>query len=764
MPAHPTWNATTALSLLLALASGCDDGPSYHAPEPFIPEPIEDIAALIDPRIGTQGQGNVIPGALIPHGMVRASPHTENGGGDIDPYQWEASRILGFTHTNLEGPGGSANGYSQLLLMPETGAFDRDDVASTFSHDQETAEPGYYSVQLLDSGIGVELTATGHAAVHRYTFGASEASRVVLDLGHSQGVSIDSELHIDGDTTLWGSATYDVHPVVSFVLRAEPGTTARTTLYFHIELSRAFDSFATFRGDTVSDGSRSEMGRNAGGYVEFATDAGDVLEVRVGVSLISAEQARDNLQAEVGASSFDEIRSRARRAWNEKLNRLRIEADEATRTTFYTALYHSMFQPADYTEASGEFVVATSGVPVVVDGHGRPFYTDDWCMWDTYRTLHPLGTLVEPELRSDIVRSMLIMYEQGGWLPKCTWNATGYSRVMTGNNAIPIIVDAWAKGYRDFDEDLALEAMLKASNEDTDSNVDGLCGYFGLGVPSEYLELGYVGHECDGSQAASMTLEHAYHDFLVGEMAEGLGQETLAAELHERGQWYRNQFDPEVGFMRSRNRDGSWVADFDPEDTSDFNGFVEASSWIFTFFVPHDVPGMIELIGGEAATVERLDGFFASGQFDPSNQPSFHIPWLYNDAGQPAATQLRVRELLATHYGPGPAGLPGNDDAGSTSAFYVLASLGLYPMAPGVPSYHLSTPMVARAELALHPLTGEGGVFVVEVENQAPENNYIQSVSLDGVPVTRPYVDHADIVDGGTLRFVLGPDASSWGQ
>jgi predicted alpha-1,2-mannosidase len=742
-------------------APACPGDPDYVAPTPFVPPDTVDLVRYVDPLLGTGGSGNVIPGALVPHGMVRATPDTNSEGGAVGVYLWNDTRIDGFVHTSLEGPGGSANGYSEILVMPGVGDVNTDDPSSAFSHDDEDAAPGYYRVRLIDPGVDAELTATRLAAVHRYTFPARSDAWVLFDLGHTKGLSRNGEIEIVGDRAVQGYGKYQVHVFLSLIFGyRDPTGTA--DVYFYAEFNRPFSRFGTFGPAGRNDGARTLEGKDIGGWFGFDTTGDPVVELRVGLSMISTEQARRNLGAEVGDASFETIRERASTAWNDKLNRVRVVADDATMTMFYTALYHALFQPADYSEAGGCYTVATSGSPVVHGGGGRPYYTDDWCMWDTYRTSHPLGTLLEPEIRSDVIRSMLTMAEDGGWLEKCSWHAAGYSRVMTGNPQLAIIADSWLKGLDDFDQELAWEKMVKTSTEEIEPFYEGLCGYFGLGTPPEYLANGFVGDECDNTQAASMTLEIAYADFCMAEVAAKTGRSADEAVYRARAQNFRNQWNPVSGFMQSRYRDGTWVEPFDPADASDANGFVESTSWIFSFFVPHDVPALIELMGGATAFVAKLDRFFAEGHEDPANEPGFHIPWLYNYAGVPAKTQQQVRQLLTGHFSTAPDGLPGNDDAGAMSAFYVLAALGLYPVTPGTPTYQLNTPLVREATLYLHPDFAAGATFSIETEG-APGDIYIQSATLNGAALDRPYVTHDEISSGGTLHFVLGPAPSEWG-
>ncbi|MCB9787510.1 MAG: glycoside hydrolase family 92 protein [Deltaproteobacteria bacterium] len=726
-----------------------------------------DLVSLVDPRIGTRGGGNAIPGPLLPHGLIRPNPHTVNGAGSIDSYEWSADAIQGFTHTNLEGPGGSGYGYSQLLLMPTLGVRDLSPTGyrSSFRHDTETVEPGYYAVTLDDTAIRVELTAARRAAIHRYTFPASDAARVVMDLGHSNGASQGGHVERAGDAAFEGYADYQVHPLLGLTLADDPGTTGAMRVYFRVEASRAFErsGFASPSGP-LPEASPSAEGRNLVAFAEWTTTAAEVIELRVGISLIDVEHARLNLSTDLDGRDFDAVRTAARAEWNSMLNRVQIEAPDRVRRIFYTALYHSMIQPTDATEADGAFQSGAGGTSEVFRDAGFHFFTDDWCMWDTFRTSHPLATLIEPETRGPVARSILLRYQQGGWLPKCTWSATGYSRVMIGNHAIPILVDAWEKGLRDFDGALALEAMVKSGMDDNaNPGQGGLCGYFNLGTIPAYVEGGFVPAECDPSQAASMTLEYAYDDWVTARFAESMGDEPTRARFDGRAMNYHQQWNPEHGFMQGRRADGSWVEPFDAADNRDSNYFAEASSWIYSFFVPHDVPGLIALVGGDDAFIARLDAFFDGGHYDPSNQPSFHIPWLYNFAGAPWRTQDRVRRVLADSYGDDPGGLPGNDDAGSMSAWYVLAALGLYPLAPGDPTWQLGAPLVERATVHLHPGWYPGEPLIIEAPREHPEDRYVQSVTWRGQPLDVPHISHAELVRGGTLRVVLGPEPSTWG-
>lgn len=756
------------LPLMVACGPALTDDPEVPVDPELTPFPIDevDVTRFVDPMLGTRGQGNVIPGALVPHGMVRASPDTLNDPGAIDAYDWSSDRIEGFTHTHLEGPGGSANGYSQILLLPQAGPrqLDRDLRPEPFSHDDEEARPGYYRVRLQGSDVDVALTATGHAAIHRYTFPEGEG-RIVLDLGHSMADSVGGSVTLDG-ATVAATGRYRVHPFAALVT-LDDGTTAYTTIHAWMELSFTPAVGGVWQGRSsliVQPGATTGEGAWLGAWVDLPADAPRTVEVRVGISRISVEQARRNLEAEVGQRSFEEVAEAADAAWNTLLNRVAVEGSDDDKTRFYTALYHALMQPADYTEVGGDYAIGASGRDVVRQAEGFRYHTDDWCAWDTFRTSHPLRTLVEPELADDIANSMLVTWEEGGWLDKCSWNATGYSRVMTGNPQVSILVDAGVKGlYGDrVDPEAAWQALDELASNDIPM-IDGVCGYTNLGTPEDYVTLGWVSHECDPGQAASMTLEYAYADWVTARWAEHVGRDDEADVYDARSGNWKNTWNDAYRFAQSRRRDGSWVEPFDPDLWSDFNGFTEATSWIYSFSVQHDVPGLVEKVGGKAAMVERLDAFFDGGRFDVSNQPSFHVPWLYAAVGDPAGTQRRVRDILDTHYGTGPEGLPGNDDAGSTSAFAVLSILGLYPIAPGGDRWTLSAPLVPEATLHLHPGFYEGGAFTVRAVGDLATERYVQSATWRGEPLERAWLTHEEIVGGGVLEVVLGAAPSAWG-
>ncbi|MDP2313686.1 MAG: GH92 family glycosyl hydrolase [Pseudomonadota bacterium] len=754
-----------ALSLPLVLLAGCtaDVAPEPSTDPDDVPFTYSELPLtdFVDPLVGTGGPGNTIPGALVPHGMVRASPDTYAEPGVVDAYRYEDTRMDGFSHTHLEGPGASFNGYSQILLLPQSGdlVVDPDARAASFEHATESARPGYYAVTA--GGVQVELTATSLAAVHRYTFPAGDA-RVLIDVGSSLGTSIDGALAFSGSEAT-GHGEYLVHPLLS-ALYDSFGDTARTTVYTAITVSVPPTTHGTFQnGEDATEGADAVEGAWSGGWLGWTFGAETTVEVRVGISYISAEQARQNLDADVGDADFDTVAARAEAEWNHVLNRVQVDGTDAQKQQFYTALYRSAFQPADHTEAGGRYAVHASGDAEVLDADGLQFMTDDWCQWDSFRTVHPLGTLFEPELRDDIARSALVVYQQGGWLDKCSWAATGYSRVMIANPTVPILTDMLVKGLDGFDTDEAWAAIDKAGTEEAEGVPYGLCGYASLGTPPEYLELGFVPQACDPAQSASLTLEYAVDDAAAARFAAVTGRDDDAARYTARAEYWRNTFDTSIGYARPRNVDGSWVEPFDADEYSTSSGFCEATSWIYSFHVLHDVPGMVEAMGGHDAFIERLDRFFDEGHFDVSNEPSFHIPWLYAAAGDPSGTQRRVRETLESSFSVTPDGLPGNDDAGATSAWVVLASLGLYQIDPSEPVWTITTPAVSRAELRLHPGYYAGGTFVIETVGDPATQPYIASATLDGAALDRAWITHEEITRGGTLSLTLSDAPTDWG-
>jgi len=732
-----------------------DPGPAGDADAP--PE-VEwpDRTAQVNPFIGTRGPGNALPGPLVPRGMVKVGPDTASGIGTIESYEWSDERIEGFSHTHLEGPGGSNNGYSQVLVTATTGDFSADPAAwvSRYSHDREEARLGYYRVDLLDFDVTAELTAGPRCAVHRYRFQKAGAGRVLVDTAHSRGESLEGQVVLKGPDGAEGTARYQVNPLIAAGLADTNPGTGEMTVHFALRASRPFDAGTS---GVFPSGSSAQ-----GARLEYQVDAGEAVEVRVGISYRSVEQAWANLEA--GCSgTFEEVREAAVREWNRHLGRIEVTGGtEAQQRVFYTALYRTWFQPADITE-DGFFFSGWDGVGREVEARDWRYLSDDWCGWDTGRVTHPLHALVDPSSRSDVVRSFLQSYRDQGFMAKATWNALGDSRCMTGNFQFCAVADAFVKGFRQgYDPAEVFAALRKGSMEDSENALqEGLCGYLGQGTPPDYVDRGFVSVECDYLQGASMTLEHAQNDACVANFAQAAGLDADAAFFRERSGNWRNVLDASTGFFRPRHRNGTFAEPFDP--TAFDQGFTEASAWIYLWSVPHDVCGLVEALGGARAFEDRLDTFFVQGLFDVSNEPDFHAPYLYAYVGRAAKTQRLVQDLLDRHFADAPEGLPGNDDSGATSAWVVFSMLGFYPVMPSGEGYVIGSPVFPRAVVHLDPDRPGARDLVIDAPGAGPGNPYVQRATWNGTPLDRPWLTWEQVRNGGVLHLEMGSDASTWG-
>ncbi len=728
----------------------------------------------VDPFIGTDDMGHTFPGATAPFGLVQLSPQTDlvpySFGEGYNPetyrycsgYQYGDSTIVGFAHTHFSGTGHSDLG--DVLVMPTVGVLQLDPgtpeqpdsgYRSRFSHERESAEPGAYQVVLDDYGIGVELTATERVGVHRYTFPASDAAHLILDLTANiydyPGKTVWTSVRMENDRLLTGS-------------RRTSGWARSRVLYFAIEFSKPVSSYGlrneeeeVYRGfwrrfDQDHD-FPERVGRRVKCHFDWETAEGEQIVVKVALSSVSTAGAVANLEAEAPGWDFDALRDRAKADWAAVLGRIRVEADPVVMANFYTALFHSSMAPVVYSDIDGRSR-GLDGNVFTPDGFTN--YTI-FSLWDTYRAQHPLLTILQPERSVDMVRSLLAHQQQSvhGVLPVWSHHANE-NWCMIGYHAVSVIADAYLKGLGGFNADQALEAMIASANFDR---------YDGIG---DYRQLGWVPADRQTS-AASKTLEYAYDDWTIAQMAEAMGQSEVAAEFSRRAASWRKLHDPNTGFLRARNADGSFPPDFDPMATHG-QGYIEGNAWNYSLYVPHDVAGFIGLLGGPDALVTWLDDLFETelddesiahneditragiiGNYVHGNEPSHHVPYLYCYAGQPWKTQARVRQIMTEMYRPAPDGLGGNDDLGQMSAWYIFSALGFYPIAPGSNQYVLGSPAVRRAEIDV----GGGRSFVVIADNQAPGNVYIDSVRLNGAPLDRCFITHQEVVSGGELHFVM---------
>jgi len=722
-------------------------------------EPVD----YVSPNIGGIGQllTATLPYVQRPHGMARLAPITTPGITD----RYLADKIYGFP----AGPATLMASVGEVGSRPER-------YASDFDHDFETATPYYYEADLQTWKIKAELTASEEAAYYRFTFPASAHAHLTLSARDG------AEFEVIGQNAVQGSQR------IAGPVGRISDTSKETREYFYAQFSRPFDSYRSWKGGDLSHAAK-QAGDNIGIVTDTNTAAGEQIEVRIGISYISCDQARRNLEREIPGWTFDRVKSQSRAVWNRALAGIGITGGtERQRTIFYTALYRSLGRMTDITE-DGRYY---SGYDQAVhDARGHDFYIDDG-LWDTYRSLHPLQLLLNANQQEDMVSSYLRMYEQSGWLPSFP-SVAGEQAVMIGHHAAAFILDVYAKGYRDFDVEEAYAAMRKNATEATMlpwsrgplTSLDRV--YFEKGF---FPALDWGQSETvpqvtpERRQAVSVTIENSYDDWCLAQLAAALGKQADAVYFNKLAHNYENVFNPEIGFMAPRDADGKWVAHFDPKLGGGQGGrdyTTEVNSWLYTFGVQHDVAGLIHIMGGRDAFNAKLDRLFVEqygtskytflgqfpdatglvGQYAQGNEPSFHIPYLYDFSGQPWKTQLRVRQLMDVWYGDGPLGIPGDDDGGETSSWYVLSALGFYPVCPGSPVYEIGSPIFARSTIRL----GNGKLFTILANHVSSRNKYIQSAQLNGKPLNRPWFQHSAIAEGGSLVLEMGDRPNTeWGS
>ena len=748
--------------LLAALAGGA--APALAAP----PDAGSRAYAAVDPFIGTAGDGHMFPGAVVPFGMIQLSPDTQilprdKAYGWAAGYRHEDSTIVGFSHTHFSGTGHSDLG--DVLLMPiagavrlERGAVDKpgSGYTSRFSHRDEVAQPGYYAVTLADYGIRAELTASARVGVHRYTFPAGSPAHVLIDLRTSlydyPGKVLWSRLRLPPDGTVTG-------------FRETRGWAPGRQLYFALRFSRVPSGHALH--DTEQDllykgfpppadrdpRARAQVeGRALVGVFDFNDAAGGALLVKVAISGVSEDNAVANL-AEVPDWDFDGVRQVARRAWTEALAAVEIEAPPELTRSFYTALYHAYQAPSLFMDRDGRYRGPDNAV------HQAQGFTNysTFSLWDTYRALHPLLTILQPPQRTDdIVRSLLAAQHASpyGMLP--VWAFQGQETwCMIGYHAVAVIADAWMKGIRGYDAEEALAAMVATAS------------YGPYGGLAGYMQLGWVPIDEEG-EAASKTLEYAYDDWTIARMAQGLGKGELAAQFYRRAGNWRNAFDSNTGFMRARKRDGTFREPFDPAASGYGTDYTEGNAWQYSWYVPQDVAGFAQAYGGADRLLARLDEVFDAridpkvfahmeditgliGWYAHGNEPSHHLAYLYAAAGQPWRTQARLQKIMDTQYAPRADGLAGNDDLGQMSAWYLFTALGFYPLAPASNEYIIGRPFLKRAVLHLP----NGRTFTVRAPAVDDAHPYVAALTLNGKPLRRAFLRHEEIMAGGELRFTM---------
>jgi predicted alpha-1,2-mannosidase len=730
--------------------------------------------AAVDPFIGTGGDGHTFPGAVVPFGMIQLSPDTQirprkDAYGWAAGYRYDDHTIVGFSHTHFSGTGHSDLG--DVLLMPIAGEvrFERGEVdrpgsgyTARFRHDTESAEPGYYAVTLEDYGVRAELTAAARVGVHRYSFPAGKSAHVLIDLRTSMydypGKVLWSRLRLRADGTVSGG-------------RETRGWAPGRQLYFALRFSRPLSghefrdtepelSYKGFPPPAEKDPrARAQIeGRALVGAFDFASAPGGALIVKVAISPVSEEHAIANLEAQMPGWDFDGVRRAARAQWEQALKAVEVEGSAADKRSFYTALYHAYMAPSLFMDSDGSYRGPDNAVHRAV---GFTNYST-FSLWDTFRALHPLLTILQSEQRTnDIVQSLVAAQRASpyGMLP--VWAFHGQETwCMIGYHAVAVIADAYLKGIRGYDAGQALEAMLATAR------------YGPYGGLSGYQQLGYVPIDEEG-EAASKTLEYAFDDWTIARMAAAMGRGEVAAQFASRAANWRKVFDPASGFMRARRRDGSLREPFDPNASGYGSDYTEGNAWQYSWYVPQDIAGLAAAHGGAATLLARIDQVFDAkvdpkvfahmeditgliGWYAHGNEPSHHVAYLYAAAGEPWRTQRRLGQIMASQYAPRPDGLVGNDDLGQMSAWYIFTALGFYPLAPASNEYIIGRPFLPRATLNLP----NGRRFTVSAARLDAAHPYVAGVTLNGKPLERAFIRHAEIMAGGELHFTMqaGPN------
>lgn len=713
---------------------------------------MEDLTQFVDPRIGTGGHGHVFYGANVPYGFIQLGPTSIPQSWDwVSGYHVSDSTVIGFPHTHLSGTG--IGDLHDINVMPVVGevTYSRGDASSyetglwSYSdRSKEVVTPGYYRTHLSRYNVDVELTATKRVGFHKYIFLGNESPAIVFDMvnGGCWDKTTEAVIRVVNDSTVSG-------------YRYSKGWADDQRVFFRAEFSRKFDNVEFIVNDSVKEGDMAK-GAQLFARVNFAAGNQEPVYMKVALSPTSEEGAQLNMQTELSGWDFEKTIADAKAAWNKELNKVKVyTTDEASKKIFYTSLYHTLFAPSEFCDVNGDYYGADKQMH---KGEGFVNYTT-FSLWDTYRAAQPLMTILHPEKMSDIINTMLHIHQQQGKLP--VWHLMGCeTNCMVGNPGVPVVADAILKDIKGFDTELAFKALKESS----------MLPERGM---EHRIEYGFIPAD-KMTEAIAYDMEYAIADWAVAQAAQKLGKQEDYEYFLKRSKSYKNYFDASTGFMRGKMLDGSWRTPFSPYASSHRDDdYCEGNAWQYTWLVPHDVEGLVECFGSKEAFVNKLDSLFLAngdmgeasspdisgliGQYAHGNEPSHHTVYLYTLVGQPWKTADRIKEILHTMYTDQPDGLSGNEDVGQMSAWYILSSFGFYQVEPAGGKFVFGYPNFDKVEI-----TVPAGKFVIERENKGQQNNYIQGIVLNGTEYKKPWIEYADIMKGGELKFLMGDEPVVW--
>ncbi|NAW51508.1 glycoside hydrolase family 92 protein [Elizabethkingia argentiflava] len=733
------------------------------------------LISYVHPLIGTEKMGHTYPGAASPFGAVQLSPETDTISYDLNGkynhdvykycsgYRYEDKTIIGFSHAHFSGTGHSDLGdflvmptVGKLRLNPGTATHPEKGYRSRFSHTDEKSEAGYYKVKLNDYNVLAELTATPRVGVHRYTFPKTDQAHIILNL--------IAGIYNYSDKNIWTYVRFiDNQSLTGY--RQTNGWARTRTVYFAMKFSKAFKTYGQQNNDhqNIYKGFWRKFDQNknfpeiAGKqvrlYFDFTTQQGEAIEIRLAISPVSQKNALENLEKESTHLSFDQIRKQTQEDWNKELNRILIEGTEDQKINFYTAMYHAFISPNLYMDSNSEYRGLDQNIHKAADFTNYTTFS----LWDTYRALHPLFNIIQPKRNNDMLKSMMAHYDQFSMKMLPIWSHYANENwCMSGYHSVSLLADAIIKGNYNGDAEAALQACIATANKRN---------YEGIG---DYIDKGYIPAE-NNATSVSNTLEYAYDDWAIAQLAKHLGKTKVYHQFMKRSENWKNNFDQHTGFMRPRLSNGHFKKDFNPLDTHE-QGFIEGNSWNYSFFVPQDPHALIQYMGGQEKFSAKLDTlffmhlpdkFFAKtqditregivGGYIHGNEPAHHVAYLYNWSNQAWKTQRQVRHILEKQYKPTPDGLGGNDDTGQMSAWYILSSLGFYPVAPGSEDYAIGSPAIERAILYLE----NGNKFEIEALDQKPEHVYVRKILINGKELKNFSLKHSEMMKGGKLTFYM---------